>query len=371
MIFFTALKGHSYFGAFGAHTSMVIRRLRRLCRHYGSDPVFIVASATIANPQHHAQALIGVPHVALVQEDGAPHGSRTYVFWNPPLHQKASLVERAAQIGKRMKHDVSAEKLATEISKARQRSKLPAAVTTPAASAVASSDVAASLQILSVPTSAAGNDKERSSGIAVSTNMQEAAAQPSNKQQQRQQRALAAELRHAQQLLSGVQVLGNRSALAPRCPPTAVERPPDAWFITSGGTLSMTQSEAAKRPRHQRGGPAAAVDGGEEGEEARLRRLRRESLQYLPAIGATEADEAQRGERAEARRRSPVTEISLLLCECIQHGLRTIAFCKTRMLCELVAAYTRELIKVSAPQLAGAFMVGGRLRRGGIWLLRA
>lgn len=43
--------------------------------------------------------------------------------------------------------------------------------------------------------------------------------------------------------------------------------------------------------------------------------------------------------------------------ECIQHGLRTIAFCHTRKMCELVTAYTRETLKSSAPHLTSSISV--------------
>lgn len=73
---------HTYRGVFGAHVALVIRRLRRLAKHYGSDPVFILASATASNPGEHAQRLIGCP-VAEVTEDGAPTGARTVMLWEP------------------------------------------------------------------------------------------------------------------------------------------------------------------------------------------------------------------------------------------------------------------------------------------------
>eukprot|EP00891_Asterochloris_glomerata_P009914 jgi/Astpho2/9914/e_gw1.00152.3.1_t len=53
----------------------------------------------------------------------------------------------------------------------------------------------------------------------------------------------------------------------------------------------------------------------------------------------------------------PIVELSLLLAECIQHGLRTLAFCKTRKLCELVTAYTRETLKATSPHLARSISV--------------
>lgn len=63
------------------------------------------------------------------------------------------------------------------------------------------------------------------------------------------------------------------------------------------------------------------------------------------------------GVALEQRRRSPILEISLLLAECLQHGLRTIAFCKTRKVCELVTAYTRDVLRETAPLLASRLAV--------------
>ena len=63
------------------------------------------------------------------------------------------------------------------------------------------------------------------------------------------------------------------------------------------------------------------------------------------------------GVPAGERRSSPIVEISLLLAECVQHGLRAIAFCHTRKLCELVIAYTRETLRSTAPRLAPAIAV--------------
>ena len=76
---------HVYRGVFGSHVANVLRRLRRLCRRYGSDPVFILCSATIANPGELAERLVGKP-VKAIEENGAPHGAKHFVFWNPPLN---------------------------------------------------------------------------------------------------------------------------------------------------------------------------------------------------------------------------------------------------------------------------------------------
>ncbi|MFO7947469.1 MAG: DEAD/DEAH box helicase, partial [Armatimonadota bacterium] len=87
--FFTHLKYvvidevHAYRGVFGSHLANVVRRLRRICNHYGSDPQFVCSSATIDNPREHAQNIVGAP-MELVDDDGSPRGPKCFVFWNPP-----------------------------------------------------------------------------------------------------------------------------------------------------------------------------------------------------------------------------------------------------------------------------------------------
>lgn len=75
---------HAYRGVFGSHVALVLRRLRRLARFYGADPVFILCSATSADPAASASRLIGA-QVAAVTEDGSPRGARTVALWEPPL----------------------------------------------------------------------------------------------------------------------------------------------------------------------------------------------------------------------------------------------------------------------------------------------
>jgi DEAD/DEAH box helicase domain-containing protein len=75
---------HAYRGVFGSHLCNVLRRLRRICRHYGSDPVFLCSSATIANPRELAERLVERPF-ELVDESGAPRGEKVFVFVNPPV----------------------------------------------------------------------------------------------------------------------------------------------------------------------------------------------------------------------------------------------------------------------------------------------
>jgi len=75
---------HVYRGVFGSHVANVLRRLVRVCRFYGSQPGFLCASATIADPQGLAQRLLEVP-VHLIEEDGSPRGEKHVLIYNPPL----------------------------------------------------------------------------------------------------------------------------------------------------------------------------------------------------------------------------------------------------------------------------------------------
>jgi DEAD/DEAH box helicase domain-containing protein len=75
---------HTYRGLFGSHVANVIRRLRRITRHYGADPIFICASATIANPRELAERILEAP-VELVDDNGAPSGRRHILVVNPPV----------------------------------------------------------------------------------------------------------------------------------------------------------------------------------------------------------------------------------------------------------------------------------------------
>lgn len=93
---------HTYRGVFGTHFAHVLRRLRRICRHYGSNPVFITCSATIANPAEHAAHLIGLP-VTLIDKNGAPQGAKNFVMWKPPqnksyIHDVAWLLSKMLKV---------------------------------------------------------------------------------------------------------------------------------------------------------------------------------------------------------------------------------------------------------------------------------
>ena len=86
---------HQYRGVFGSHVANVIRRLRRICRFYGSDPVFICCSATIANPGELAERLMGAP-VTVVDRSGAPRGEKVVGIYNPPVVNRELGIRRSA-----------------------------------------------------------------------------------------------------------------------------------------------------------------------------------------------------------------------------------------------------------------------------------
>ncbi len=90
-------EAHVYRGVFGSHVANVLRRLRRLARVYGSEPQFVLASATIANPGQLAESLLGAP-ARVVDADAAPRAERTVALWNPELLD-AELGQRASALG--------------------------------------------------------------------------------------------------------------------------------------------------------------------------------------------------------------------------------------------------------------------------------
>ncbi|MEU0334888.1 DEAD/DEAH box helicase [Streptomyces sp. NPDC006193] len=90
---------HTYRGVFGSHVAQVLRRLRRLCARYGSSPVFLLASATAAEPAVAARRLTGLP-VVEVADDASPRGELVFALWEPPLTdlqgEKGAPVRRTA-----------------------------------------------------------------------------------------------------------------------------------------------------------------------------------------------------------------------------------------------------------------------------------
>ncbi|GAA3269762.1 helicase [Streptomyces roseochromogenus] len=90
---------HTYRGVFGSHVAQVLRRLRRLCARYGSEPVFLLASATASDPAAAASRLTGVA-VTEITDDASPRGEVVFALWEPPLTdlrgEKGAPVRRTA-----------------------------------------------------------------------------------------------------------------------------------------------------------------------------------------------------------------------------------------------------------------------------------
>ena len=101
---------HAYRGVFGSHLTNVLRRLRRVCRYYGSNPIFICSSATIANPRELAESLVEQPF-ELVSESGAPRGEKFFLFVNPPVVNQ--------QLGIRRSYLAETRRVASEFLKRR------------------------------------------------------------------------------------------------------------------------------------------------------------------------------------------------------------------------------------------------------------
>ncbi len=87
-------EGHVYRGVFGSNVAMLIRRLLRICEYYGSNPQIVLSSATIANPDEHAQKLTG-KHFDIVANDGSARGKKYFVFWNPPFTDALRAIRRS------------------------------------------------------------------------------------------------------------------------------------------------------------------------------------------------------------------------------------------------------------------------------------
>lgn len=88
---------HTYRGIFGSHVAGVIRRLQRVCRHYGSSPQFICCSATLGNPRELAERLTNRP-MRLIDRDGSPQGRKYVVLWNPPWLKDTRVARRSGNI---------------------------------------------------------------------------------------------------------------------------------------------------------------------------------------------------------------------------------------------------------------------------------
>jgi DEAD/DEAH box helicase domain-containing protein len=89
-------EAHVYRGVFGSHVANVLRRLRRIAAAYGTEPRFLLTSATIANPVELAERLTGLENVRLIDDDGSPATDKQIAVWNPPATDEALGARRSA-----------------------------------------------------------------------------------------------------------------------------------------------------------------------------------------------------------------------------------------------------------------------------------
>lgn len=337
-------EAHTYKGVFGCHVSLVFRRLQRLCHHvYNSHPVFAMTTATIANPAQHAMNLLGISgqsidgsataqssSLVVIDKDGSPHGEKEFVLWNPPLiHLTAGHTSREKSLEK-SSHTTSAAggggglggsdgvkamqrnvcDIGTRAQQELRRARIRSARQERHSAVLHSSGLASGRATEKVPIAS------KSAGGKL------------QKMTQKQQQQLAAEAAAA---LSSVTETATRNSFH-----NAVSSQSNARITRKATTLlhamsvDMPHADTTSTPMASNSHAQILVD-------------RKTVLHTKARYGTT-------GVNKESRRSSPIVELSFLLAECVQHGLRTIAFCKTRKLSELVVAYTREILAITSPE---------------------
>ncbi|MBI1729519.1 DEAD/DEAH box helicase [Candidatus Acetothermia bacterium] len=90
-------ESHVYRGVFGSNISLLLRRLRRIAKHYGAEPQFILSSATLANAEEHGKNLTGLDF-ELVDRSGAPQGERHFLFWNSQAQKSRSIHRQTSDL---------------------------------------------------------------------------------------------------------------------------------------------------------------------------------------------------------------------------------------------------------------------------------
>eukprot|EP00873_Tetraselmis_striata_P034434 jgi/Tetstr1/454698/TSEL_041584.t1 len=360
-------EGHYYSGVFGAHTALVLRRLRRLCaRRYNSAPRFIVTSATMANPLSHAQELLGVAEVAVIKEDGSPQGPKSFVLWNPPLSAPAAVAKPAGHPSHRLQQQTKRDLKRTANQERARGSQLGRHAEEGSAEWLAA--VKVGKRQGTPPGSRCPPSRERRSwaggaeGGVLADAAKARASQPvrcgpavGTAPAAKRTRRLRLEAQRAVQAVS--------APAGGRPPPSS-----DAWFRARGGAGRRGRRGAANT-----GPPPATADGGGAAEgsgsggdillkgtpgaislaemTALRERVEEKVKARTAALRESEVQYGAAGVAAHQRRRSPMVEIATLVAECVQHNVRTLAFCMTRKLCELVVAYTRDILRVNNPEL--------------------
>jgi len=398
-------EAHSYKGVFGCHTALVLRRLRRVCfRLYDCQPTFAVTTATVANPSQHACTLLGVPEVVVVDKDGSPHGSKEFVLWNPPLKhpELAKTAEEAAGAattttavdgGSHAAHKAASSRLVSRramqesersaVRAARQERNAGIMLGGPE-SKTKEEEWAAAVRagqrdpVVKAKLASPARTREGKSRAAVPGN--EATHPSTVPSTSAPAAAAAAGVIEPQQHQPPQQLTSRQRAL--------VSQATAAISLASGPYTNSISSSSQQRGHGGGGGSGSKNYGGAALDERRVIKIGtrqgttitppaaaaannsttniatedQDKIEPLPTSlsakqsaskispGAASARFGSAGVDMTSARTSPIVEIASLLAECVQHGLRTIAFCKTRKLSELVIAYVREILMVTAPE---------------------
>lgn len=353
-------EAHTYKGVFGCHSALVLRRLRRVCsRVYGVEPVFAVTTATVANPKQHACTLLGVQDVVVVQEDGSPHGPKDFVLWNPPLMK--SKEEGAAGGG----GSSSAGKVSKRQVEEARRAALRAARQERNTGVMLGPKTEEKDWVAAVGAGQRDPVAKERFEAAISAENSPLKKQKADKQDSKQQEP---QLTARQRALVAEAAAALSAASGPYTDPSTLPKIRDVdatgaavgtrRLIKVGPDLGITAVDAMavkkKGGKHENtapggGAPSAATPETEGGHNASAQtefpsNLEHKSSKIRARLGSSGVDPS-------SARSSPIVEIAALLAETVQHGLRTIAFCKTRKLSELVTAYVREILAVTAPDL--------------------
>ena len=330
-------EAHMYKGTFGVHAALVFRRLRRICeRIHFQSPTFILPSATLYNPAQHASNLVGADaaEIEVINNDGSPSAPRHFALWNPP--RLGNGIEGVSPSSNASKSFLERRRKARIARQERQSGvKL--------GNGTSYQDWIDSIERGSRSTAAAVRSRlreidplhlQKGYGVAeVSTCRASHSEREEVKGIEPEQHAMDEES------TSMHVILKESNSRRHACYGNVVEAA--SWHPRSAAKEYMDAPDDLDGTLEKNFNPLNEIDG------ISSEALCRENSRLFDALkhsSDTGSNYSTVDSETYQRRSSPIVEIASLLAECIQHQLRTIAFCKSRKLCELVVAYTREIL---------------------------
>ena len=329
-------EAHTLKGIFGCHTALVLRRLRRICaRVYHNDQLaYAVTTATVANPSQHACKLLGVEAVTLVDGDGSPCGSKQFVLWNPPLrkHTSENGDDEKEKDGRRTNGGGGGG--GGKLVQKRE----------------AQEAVRAALRAAR---------QERCTGVKLTSRHVVIEGEVEGNKQEEEGEEEEEEKVWEEAVGIGVRDIVVRQRYNAQSSPekaknVSLSKKDEALVVQATAALSATISrpqtaEVSSISRHRTGPLSKPIV---IGDVTCLPLPLPTNVATMTTKSKTRGRIGTAGVAVEEQRSSPIVETASLLAEAVQHNLRTIAFCKTRKLAELVIAYVREILSVTAPHLS-------------------